>query len=56
MSCTSFLRGMGTGLAIGATIGSMMPKKHCRRRKHTAAKAIRTITGVMEELCDSMSM
>lgn len=55
MSCTSFLKGMGMGLAIGTTVGSMMPSKRCMRRKHTAAKAVRAVTNVMDELADALS-
>lgn len=54
MSCTSFLKGMGMGLAIGTTVGSIMPRKSMLRKKHTAAKAIRAVTNVMDELANSI--
>lgn len=58
MYCTSFLKGMGVGLAVGTTVGSMMPKKRCKKhlchRRSAAAKALRTVTDVMNELSDAM--
>lgn len=48
MNCTEFIKGMGIGLAVGVTAGSMMPGKHWMRRRRIAMKAVRAASHVVD--------
>lgn len=54
MTKSNFLRGVGVGLAVGTAMGSMMPGK--RKKKSTAAKAIRSLTEVMDNLSNALDL
>lgn len=51
-----FLRGMGMGLAVGAAVCALLPGKAKRRKKSTAAKAIRSVTNMMDDLSDALNL
>ncbi|MDD4715584.1 MAG: hypothetical protein PHT34_03405 [Oscillospiraceae bacterium] len=55
MKNTEFLRGVGLGLAAGATIGfTVAPKKKGPSTKSTAGRAIRAVGDVVEQISDAM--
>lgn len=58
MTNSSFLRGMGMGVAAGAVMGAMVPGRRKRgiMKKSTAARAIKAITEVMDNLSDVLGL
>ncbi len=55
MTKTNFLRGVGMGIAVGAAVGAMMPT-HRKRKRSSAARAIKAVTDVMDNLSDAMGL
>ncbi|MCD8146498.1 MAG: hypothetical protein LUD84_04365 [Clostridiales bacterium] len=57
MKYSNFLRGMGMGIAVGAAVGAMVPthRKHSVKRS-SAARAIKAVTDVMDNLSDAMGL
>ena len=49
---SSFVKGMGLGMAVGSAMGRMMPRGG--RRKRSAAKAARSLSDMVENLSRAM--
>lgn len=45
---SSFVKGMGLGMAVGSAMGRMMP--HGGKRKRAAAKAARSLSDMVDSL------
>ncbi|MCD8050183.1 MAG: hypothetical protein LUE89_00690 [Clostridiales bacterium] len=57
MTNSNFLRGMGMGIAAGAIMGAMVPTHRKRGLKRSsAARAIKAVTDVMDNLSDAMGL
>lgn len=49
---SSFLKGMGMGMAVGSAMGRMMP--HGAKRKRAAAKAAHSLSDMVDSLLRAM--
>lgn len=56
MTTTNFLRGVGMGIAVGAAVGAMVPTRRKRAKRSSAARAIKAVTDVMDNLSDAMGL
>lgn len=57
MSNTTFLRGIGIGVAVGAAMGiAMTPRRQSMLKKSAAGKAIRAAADVMDQITDAMGL
>ncbi len=55
MTGTSFLRGIGVGMAVGAAMGYAMHGGK-KKRKTTMSKAIKAVGDMAENISDAMGM
>ncbi|MCD7756974.1 MAG: hypothetical protein LUH45_02195 [Clostridiales bacterium] len=57
MKYSNFLRGVGMGIAAGAIVGAMVPTHRKRSvKRSSAARAIKAVTDVMDNLSDAMGL
>lgn len=57
MNNTTFLRGIGIGVAVGAAMGiAMTPRRQSMLKKSAAGKAIRAAADVMDQITDAMGL
>ncbi len=57
MKYSNFLRGVGMGIAAGAVMGAMVPARRKRSvKRSSAARAIKAVTDVMDNLSDAMGL